>query len=606
MDKKIIPALVLLFALMLLWPIADRKWVKPLFPAKVATPIETLAEDTPSTIATDSATGAEAAPAAQPATPAALASQASSTALATKEAAITEIKRSQPEQLVEIKSPTMALTFSSYGAGIQQAILSDYPELNQPNSPPVELHFTNTPALLYLGLSGIAPTAEYTLLAQTPTSLLFQTESPDGLLVTRSVSLIDDYELSIVDTFANQSDSTLTNTGISIQLGDMNKTSERTMKGVVDLGVDIFTPGVTIPYHYGTKIDKFFAEQKGADGRLPVTISKDFPGLLDWVAVKNKYFVQILSPENGGDGCTLFARRGLATQEEANPYAIVKMQPVAMVSATMQVTDLVLKDGETVTRTYHCYIGPKKYDILKTLGFQQEGVMEFASANVVFRSFNFVMVPVKAALLWLLNVIHDHVWPHNYGIAIILITILIRIIFWPVTHKSTESMKKMAELQPLIKQLKEKYKNDSQKLQQATMALYKENKVNPMGGCLPMVIQIPVFIALFVVLRNAIELRFAHFLWVADLSEPENLLAGVLPIPLNILPLIMVVTQFIQQKMMPTSADPQQAKIMQYMPLMFLFFFYTMPSGLVLYWTTNQCLMIVQQLFTKKKQARTA
>jgi YidC/Oxa1 family membrane protein insertase len=164
----------------------------------------------------------------------------------------------------------------------------------------------------------------------------------------------------------------------------------------------------------------------------------------------------------------------------------------------------------------------------------------------------------------------------------------------------------MGEIQPLVKEIQAKYKDNPQKQQQEVMALYKEHKVNPMGGCLPMLVQIPVFIALFVVLRSAIELRFAPFLWIRDLSEPENLLAGMIPVvgSLNILPLVMAGTMFWQQKLTPGAGDPQQQKMMAFMPLLMLVFFYSFASGLVLYWTTNQCLMIAQQLINKRRQAR--
>jgi YidC/Oxa1 family membrane protein insertase len=133
------------------------------------------------------------------------------------------------------------------------------------------------------------------------------------------------------------------------------------------------------------------------------------------------------------------------------------------------------------------------------------------------------------------------------------------------------------------------------------MALYKEHKVNPMSGCLPMVVQIPVFIALFSVLRSAVELRFAPFLWIRDLSEPENLLVGVLPLPLNILPLFMTATMVWQQHLTPTAGDPQQKKMMAFMPVVMLFIFYNMPSALVLYWSTSQCLAIAQLLIQKRR-----
>ena len=208
--------------------------------------------------------------------------------------------------------------------------------------------------------------------------------------------------------------------------------------------------------------------------------------------------------------------------------------------------------------------------------------------------------PVGKVLLMTLNGLHKVF--RNYGVAIMLLTIIIRIVFWPITHKSTESMKRMAEIQPLVNAVREKYKDSPQKQQQEIMALYKEHKVNPLGGCLPTLIQIPVFIALFVVLRSAIELRFAPFLWVRDLSQPENLLAGLLPIPLNILPIIMAVTMVWQQKLTPSAGDASQQKMMMVMPVMMLVIFYNFAAGLALYWTTNQCLMIAQQLMMHRKK----
>ncbi|NLG34813.1 MAG: membrane protein insertase YidC, partial [Lentisphaerae bacterium] len=180
-----------------------------------------------------------------------------------------------------------------------------------------------------------------------------------------------------------------------------------------------------------------------------------------------------------------------------------------------------------------------------------------------------------------------------------LLTFIIRIVFWPLNHKSMVSTRHMQEVQPLIAALKEKYKGDPQRQQQEMMALYKEHKINPMGGCLPMLIQIPVFFALFVVLRGAIELRFSSFLWISDLSTPENLFQDVLPIPLNILPIFMGVTMWIQQKLTP-SGDAQQQRMMMMMPVIFTVMFYSFPSGLSLYWSINQVLMIVQLAWMRK------
>ena len=262
--------------------------------------------------------------------------------------------------------------------------------------------------------------------------------------------------------------------------------------------------------------------------------------------------------------------------------------PFARVAADLRMPDYELAPGQTLEQAATFYVGPKVYTELKANGPHQEDVLQLGFWRVVG--------------IWILKVmvwIQAHVWPYSYGVAIILLTFLIRIVFWPLNHKSMVSTRHMQEIQPLITAVKEKYKSDPQKQQQEMMALYKEHKINPMGGCLPMLIQIPVFFALFVVLRGAIELRFSSFLWIADLSTPENLFKDVLPFGLNILPLFMGVTMWLQQKMTPTS-DPQQQKMMMMMPVLFTFMFYSFPSGLSLYWSTNQVMMIVQLAWMKK------
>jgi YidC/Oxa1 family membrane protein insertase len=193
---------------------------------------------------------------------------------------------------------------------------------------------------------------------------------------------------------------------------------------------------------------------------------------------------------------------------------------------------------------------------------------------------------------------------HNYGVTIILVTILIKIVFWPLTQKSYKSMQAMQKLQPRMKELQAVYKDDRQALNRAMMQLYRDHKVNPMGGCLPMLIQIPFFFAFYNALLYSIELRHApficwerEFLWVGrgicDLSTYD---------PSYITPILMGVTMFIQQKMTPTVGDPTQAKIMQFMPLMFLAFFLWSPAGLVIYWLMNNVLSIVQQLVVNRSR----
>jgi YidC/Oxa1 family membrane protein insertase len=242
--------------------------------------------------------------------------------------------------------------------------------------------------------------------------------------------------------------------------------------------------------------------------------------------------------------------------------------------------------------TGRLFFGPKQSEVLKSLDINAQKIIDFGWFDIIAKP-----------LIWALNMMNKVT--HNYGLDIIILTIIIKIIFYPLTVKSSTSMKKMQKLQPKIMKLKEKHANDKAKLNQEMMDLYKREGVNPMGGCLPMVIQIPVFFALYKALSGAIELRHAHFFWwINDLSAPEDLftfqVAGF-DLPIRILPLVMGITQVIQQKMTPTTADPMQEKIMLLMPIVFTFLFWNFSSGLVLYWLINNVISIGQQYYINKK-----
>ena len=212
------------------------------------------------------------------------------------------------------------------------------------------------------------------------------------------------------------------------------------------------------------------------------------------------------------------------------------------------------------------------------------------------------------ALLLAMNWLHD-VTKLGYGWVIVLFTVIIKAVFWPLMAKSTRSMKKMQILAPELKALQAKYKDDAQKLTQKQWELYRKHKVSPVSGCLPMAIQMPVFIGFFTMIRSAIELRGAHFLWVADLSKPDTLfmIPGV-NFPFNLLPLLMGGSMLWQSHLTPPSPgmDQTQAKMMRYLPLIFLVFLYSYSSGLTLYWTINNLLTILQTKLTKMNQAPVA
>ncbi len=250
-----------------------------------------------------------------------------------------------------------------------------------------------------------------------------------------------------------------------------------------------------------------------------------------------------------------------------------------------------LKINDKVTDKNYLYFGPKKYDILKSYHAGLE-------RSINYGIFDFLAKP----LMIVLNFFYKYI--HNYGVAIILLTLLIKLIFYPLTQKSYESMKKMKDLQPHINRIKEQYKNDKAKLNQEIMELYKKYKVNPFGGCLPMIIQIPVFFALYKALLNSIELRHAPFIshipftdkvWLVDLSVKD---------PYYITPILMGLSMFVQQKMTPTGGDALQEKLMYFMPIFLTFLFLNFPSGLVIYWLANNILSIIQQYMVNKKMEK--
>ena len=502
---------------------------------------------------------------------------------ATGASRLQEEKPAVPEQQMTLANNNIELTVSSYGGAVVSAVLKNYPAENRKASGPMVLDFTNAPALRYAGLPVPAG-----ILEKTANGLRYTAALGDGHFFERTLNLEGEYLLKIEDSFVNSGTASWTLPELRLPTGPMAEAKGTTaMAGVVTLGVDTFVPADGVR-HWGKEFNKLFSDAtKTGMQTMPEQIAPD------WIAVKNKFFVQILTPEHAANALDLSVRRA----------GEGKKNVPAEVAAALQFNAGSVAANETLTRKASFYIGPKDYSFLKAQSMDQVEVMEFKSTGF-WKFMNPVMYPIKTGLLWGLKMLEKVV--RNYGVAIMLLTVIVRVIFWPITHKGTESMRRMQALQPQLKEIREKFKDNPQRMQQETMAFYKENKVNPLGGCLPMLIQIPVFIALFVVLRSAVELRFSKFLWVRDLSEPENLFAGMIPLvgSLNILPILMAATMVWQQKMTPSAGDPQQQKMMAIMmPIMMLFFFYTMPSGLVLYWTTSNLIMIIQMLIKKQKPA---
>jgi len=287
-------------------------------------------------------------------------------------------------------------------------------------------------------------------------------------------------------------------------------------------------------------------------------------GSLKWLALQDKYFISVFMPE------------------EATGI-VAKLENEMVVSAGLNLP--VGVEGQV--HKARLYAGPKQFDVLKSFENGLEDTIDFGW--FIYDSFKPVKFVAKP-LFSILRYINDYT--HNFGWAIIIVTLGIKLLFVPLQYKSYKSMQGMKDIQPKVAKLQEKYKDDKQKLNTELMSLYKEHKVNPVGGCLPMFLQMPVFIALFNILYMTIDLRQAPFmLWIHDLSIQD---------PFYVLPVLMGVSMFVQQKIMPTTADPNMAKMMLILPIGLTFLFVTFPAGLVLYWVTNNVLTITQQFVTDR------
>ena len=297
-------------------------------------------------------------------------------------------------------------------------------------------------------------------------------------------------------------------------------------------------------------------ETKGED----VTGVLRHVGTLEWTAFQNKYFAAVLIPTRG-------IKDAVTTKSDSNVYVGLEFDAVR----------------SSASSEFSLYAGTKELQVLEDTGHKLVRLMDYGWLG---NKFAFLVKPLLRVLRYFYSL------TQNYGWSIIVLTCLIKILFFPLTHKSFKSMKGMQKIQPYVKIVQERNKNDRAKMNEELIELYKKHRVNPLGGCLPMVLQIPVFIALYHVLFFSIELRGAPFLWwIKDLSESD---------PYYITPILMGATMFLQQKMTPSVGDPIQQKIMLFLPVIFTFMFISFPAGLVIYWTINNLLTITQQYYIYK------
>lgn len=479
----------------------------------------------------------------------------------------------QKVKTITVENDLYHAVISENGASIKKFVLKHYKKDLKNNGEykvlVPEENKLGTP-LVHLGGSGLpdASQALYTTdfnserlsVGDEAETIFFYWQAQNGLILEKSYKFYPDrYKIGLTVSLVNRSDSPVSSDFVLEMTNPPPEGSTFVFEG---------------PFAY---VDQDLKEIDVDD----IEDKSVYSGEIKWAGIEDRYFMTALVPVKPVE-----TELRLSHKTSPEILGVAFLQPGRS-----------LAPGESRQISYELFMGPKRMSELKAFGHDLDEVINFGFFDIIAKP-----------CLWLMNQIHDHVFS-NYGVAIILLTMIFKIIFWPLGNKSYRSMAEMKKLQPMMAELRKKYKNDKKKMNEEVMRLYKTYKVNPMSGCLPMVVQIPVFIAFYRMLYESIELRHAPFmLWINDLSAPDRLFRFDVTIPfmaapygIPVLTVIMGATMFLQQKLSPPPGDPSQAKMMMLMPLVFTVIFINFPSGLVLYWLTNNVISIAQQYYVTRK-----
>jgi YidC/Oxa1 family membrane protein insertase len=514
-----------------------------------------------------------------------------------------------PEDLVVISNENARYTFTSHGGGLKLVELVKYPETvstrrqRQPQTNRVATlnSFAPSPTLAILDGEAVQGDGVFKLSKTDENAVRAEKALPNGLTIIKDFQLSSNYLMTATVKLENHSGQTLTLPQQEWVVGTATPMGPRDDGSAVGV---IWYNGAKTAGDIGTAT--YFAS-KGfmCMPKVPPQEYRGGESNVYWAAVHNQFFALAVMPPQPAQSLVV-RRQDLPrpTGEEAQ-YVSASGPPPQGYEAAVIYPALTLTNNQTIERQLYIYAGPKEYRTLATIADRLNNNLDQVM-SLGFFGF------VSKALLLGMNWMHQSL-KFSYGWAIVAITTLIKLIFWPLTQASTRSMKRMQALQPEIKKLQEKYKDEPQKLSQKQLEFWRKNKVNPMGGCLPMLLQIPVFFGFLTMIRSAIELRGAPWLWVPDLSKPDTLYMipglGFIPfigiagqgLPLNLLPLLMGATMLWQARMTPPSPgmDPTQQAIMKYLPLMFLVGLYNFSAGMTLYWTVNNIWTICQTKLTR-------
>jgi YidC/Oxa1 family membrane protein insertase len=474
---------------------------------------------------------------------------------------------------ITVETPLYTAVIKEQGGGFQSFVLKDYRNAMEHDSGPMQLIAAKGPGDLPVLFALDNGTGTNLPLFKSDRARVSLPKGEESTKLIMTASLAEG--LTLVRTLTFRGDSYL----ISVEYKVQNTTDKP-----IQVSPALLLENEHFVHAAGASEFLFSGPASYVNGALVETAPKKLSegpvvlqGKVSWTGFVDHYFMTSVVPVTG------------------NPVTVTLQGSEKRVRTVVSEGIQSIAPHEAKAYVYTLYFGPKKLKIL-------EGAGNDLAKSVDFGWFDMLGKP----MLWLLNFFHQ--FSGNYGVAIILLTVLIKLVFWPITQKGMKSMKNMQKLQPKIAKLRERYKSDPAKMNQEMMTLYKTYKVNPVGGCLPMLIQIPFFFALYQVLLQAIELRHAPFmLWINDLSAPDRLWIGF-DIPylhgVPIMTLLMGASMYLQQKMTPTTMDPTQARMMQFLPIVFTVMFVNFASGLVLYWFVNNLLSILQQYLINRQQSK--
>jgi len=499
-------------------------------------------------------------------------------------------------RVVTLANDFVEVAFTDFGGAIRDVGFKKYPAVKGEPAPFVFNQQHADPMLAFTqdSFPGLDRSVRYQLVSQTDTEVVFRAVFENRIEVIRRYAIQpsgapadkgDPYQLRHETTFRNLTDQALTLPRAALSLGTATLASEHDTGQYLNLGCN---DGKDVKFTLGSELaGGGLLSSFGIGRRDPVPYIESNTSVV-WASVKNQFFTSILTPDKPGIG-TIIRR------VELPPFPGTQ-RPISGVTGAARFDLPVLKANEATTLGADFYVGPKEYKRLSNgdvFKHDQDKVMEFG----MFKFFSQLLLTM---MTWI------HSWAGNWGLAIIFATLLIKVASLPFTLSAARSAKRMQKLQPQMAALKEKFKDNPQKMQQANLALFKEHKVNPLGSCLPVLIPFPFFIGFFSMLQSASELRYAGFLWVPDLSAPDTI-GHIAGFPINILPLLLGVTMIVQTKLVPQpNMDTDQAKMMsqmmKWMPLIYVVICYSFSCALALYSTVNGLFTIGQQIYINRQK----